>query len=102
MQTRSKFFDDISQLMTNAAGVAQGARTEAETAMRGWFERFLADSNLVTREEFEAVREMALKAREENDRLARRVAELEGRGRPSAGGPGQSQAGPGQSQGGLP
>lgn len=77
MQTRSKFFDDISQLMTNAAGVAQGARSEAETAMRGWFERFLADSNLVTREEFDAVREMAIKAREENDRLARRIEELE-------------------------
>lgn len=77
MQTRSKFLDDLSQLMTNAAGVAQGARTEAETAMRGWFERFLADSNLVTREEFDAVREMAIKAREENDRLSQRVAELE-------------------------
>jgi BMFP domain-containing protein YqiC len=80
MQTRSRFFDDISQLMTNAAGVAQGARTEAETAMRGWFERFLAESNMVTREEFEAVREMALKAREENDRLASRIRELEGKG----------------------
>lgn len=79
MQTRSKFFDDLSQLMTNAAGVAQGARTEAETAMRGWFERFLAESNMVTREEFDAVREMALKAREENDRLSRRIDELEGK-----------------------
>lgn len=77
MQTRSKFFDDLSQLMTNAAGVAQGARSEAETAMRGWFERFLAESNMVTREEFDAVREMALKAREENDRLSRRIEELE-------------------------
>ncbi len=81
MQTRSKFFDDISQLMTNAAGVAQGARTEAETAMRGWFERFLAESNMVTREEFEAVREMAIKAREENDRLAARIREFESRKR---------------------
>lgn len=77
MQTRSKFFDDLTQLMTNAAGVAQGARTEAETAFRGWFERLLADSNMVTREEFEAVREMAIKAREENDRLASRIRELE-------------------------
>ena len=87
MQTRSKFFDDLSQLMTNAAGVAHGARTEAETAMRGWFERFLADSNMVTREEFEAVREMAIKAREENDRLASRIRELEakhGSGSPAA------------------
>jgi BMFP domain-containing protein YqiC len=79
MQTRSKIFDDLSQLVTNAAGVAQGARAEAETAFRGWFERFLADSNMVTREEFEAVREMALKAREENDRLAGRIRELEAR-----------------------
>lgn len=95
MQTRSKFFDDLTQLMTNAAGVAQGARTEAETAMRGWFERFLADSNLVTREEFDAVREMAIKAREENDRLARRIEQLEAKqgGKPSSGGSGQAQAG---------
>jgi len=77
MQTRDKFFDDISQLMTNAAGMAQGMKTEAETAMKGWMERWLADSNLVTREEFDAVRELAAKAREENDRLAARIAELE-------------------------
>ena len=77
MQTRDKFFDDISQLMTNAAGMAQGVKTEAETAMKGFMERWLAESNLVTREEFDAVREMAVKAREENERLAARVAELE-------------------------
>ena len=77
MQSRNKFLDDVSQLMTNAAGVAQGARAEAENAMRGLVDRFLADQNLVTREEFEAVREMAVKAREENDALAVRIAELE-------------------------
>ena len=77
MQSRNKFLDDLSQLMTNAAGVAQGAKTEAETAMKGMLDRFLADRNLVTREEFDAVREMAIKAREENDRLAARLAELE-------------------------
>ncbi len=77
MQTRDKFFDDISQLMTNAAGMAQGMKTEAETAMKGWMERWLAESNLVTREEFDAVREMAVKAREENENLAARIAELE-------------------------
>ena len=77
MQSRNKFFDDLSQLMTNAAGVAQGARSEAENAMQGMVDRFLADRNLVTREEFDAVREMAIKAREENDRLAARIAELE-------------------------
>ncbi|MEL7467534.1 MAG: accessory factor UbiK family protein [Pseudomonadota bacterium] len=77
MQTRSKFFDDLSQLMTNAAGVAQGARDEAQTAMRGMLERFLAESNLVTREEFDAVREMAIKARAENETLQERIAVLE-------------------------
>jgi BMFP domain-containing protein YqiC len=72
MQTRNKLLDDLSQLMTNAMGVAQGARTEAETAMRGMFDRFLADRNLVTRDEFDAARAMAQKAREENDATARR------------------------------
>ena len=79
MQTRDKIFDDISQLMTNAAGMAQGMKTEAETAMKSWMERWLADSDLVTREEFDAVREMAVKAREENESLADRIVELEAR-----------------------
>ena len=79
MQTRDKIFDDISQLMTNAAGMAQGMKTEAETAMKSWMERWLADANLVTREEFDAVREMAARAREENESLAARIAELEAR-----------------------
>lgn len=69
MQTRNRIFDDISQLMTNAMGVAQGARTEAETALKGLVDRLLADRNLVTREEFDAVRAMAQKAREENAAL---------------------------------
>ncbi len=77
MQTRDKFFDDIGQLMTNAAGMAQGMKTEAETAMKSWMERWLAESDLVTREEFDAVREMAVKAREENESLADRIVELE-------------------------
>ena len=77
MQSRDKFFDDLSQLMTNAAGMAQGMKSEAETAMRSWMERWLAESSLVTREEFEAVREMAVKAREENERLEARITELE-------------------------
>ncbi|MGR3565148.1 MAG: accessory factor UbiK family protein [Heliomarina sp.] len=77
MQTRNKIFDDISQLMTNAMGVAQGARDEAETAMKGMMDRWLADRNFVTREEFDAVRAMAQKAREENDALSARIAALE-------------------------
>ncbi len=86
MQTRDKFLDDISQLMTNAAGMAQGVKTEADTAMKSWFERWLAESDLVTREEFDAVREMAVKAREENETLAARIAELESRLAEKAGG----------------
>jgi BMFP domain-containing protein YqiC len=77
MQTRSKLFDDLAQLATNAAGVAQGVREEAETVIRGRIERFLADSDLVTREEFEAVRDMAQKAREQNMALEARIAALE-------------------------
>ena len=79
MQTRSKFFDDMSQLMTNAMGVAQGAKTEAETAMKGLVDRWLADRDFVTREEFDAVRAMAVKAREENAALEARLAVLEAR-----------------------
>jgi BMFP domain-containing protein YqiC len=80
MQTRNKFFDDMSQLMTNAMGVAQGAKTEAETAMKGFVDRWLADRDFVTREEFDAVRAMAQKAREENARLEARIAALEAAG----------------------
>lgn len=77
MQTRSKFFDDMSQLMTNAMGVAQGAKSEAETAMKGLVDRWMADRDFVTREEFDAVRAMAVKAREENAALEARLAKLE-------------------------
>ena len=77
MQTRSKFFDDMSQLMTNAMGVAQGAKTEAETAMKGFIDRWMADRDFVTREEFDAVRAMAQKAREENATLEARIVALE-------------------------
>ncbi len=77
MQTRSKFFNDMSQLMTNAMGVAQGAKSEAETAMKGFVDRWMADRDFVTREEFDAVRAMAVKAREENATLEARLAVLE-------------------------
>lgn len=77
MQTRNKMFDDISQLMTNAMGVAQGAREEAETAMKSMIDRWLADRDFVTREEFDAVQAMARKAREENAELAARLEALE-------------------------
>ncbi|MEM9523822.1 MAG: accessory factor UbiK family protein [Pseudomonadota bacterium] len=77
MQTRSKIFDDVSQLMTNAMGVAQGAREEAETVLKGWVDRWLADRDFVTREEFEALRTMVRKAREENEALKARIETLE-------------------------
>ncbi|SPJ25075.1 accessory factor UbiK family protein [Palleronia abyssalis] len=83
MQTRSKMFDDLSQLMTNAMGVAQGARSEAETAMKGMIDRWLADRDFVTREEFDAVRAMAQKAREENEALKARLDALEAGSQPS-------------------
>lgn len=77
MQTRNKVLDDISQLMTNAMGVAQGAKDEAETAMKSMIDRWLADRDFVTREEFDAVRAMAQKAREENEALKARIEALE-------------------------
>ena len=77
MQTRNKFLDDMSQLMSNAMGVAQGAKTEAETAMKSFVDRWLADRDFVTREEFDAVRAMAQKAREENEALKARLDALE-------------------------
>ncbi|MGB0900310.1 accessory factor UbiK family protein [Halocynthiibacter sp.] len=77
MQSRNKVLDDISQLMTNAMGVAQGAKSEAETAMKSVMDRWMADREFVSREEFDAVRAMAQKAREENEALKARIEALE-------------------------
>lgn len=77
MDAPNKFFDEMSKLMTNAMGVAQGAKTEAETAMKSWMDRWLADRDFVTREEFDAVKAMAQKAREENEALKARLDALE-------------------------
>jgi hypothetical protein len=87
MQTRNKVLDDFAQLMQNAMGVAQGAKVEAETAMKSLIDRWMAERNFVTRDEFDAVRAMAQKAREENDALRDRIAALEaaGAGGPAAG-----------------
>ena len=81
MQTRNKILDDLSQLMTNAMGVAQGARSEAETAFQSMLDRWLADRDFVTREDFDAVRAMAQKAREENEALKARLDALENAGK---------------------
>lgn len=75
--TPNRLLDDIARLMTDAAGMAQGVRREAEGLFRSQLERLVRDMDVVSREEFEAVREMATLAREENDRLAERLAALE-------------------------
>jgi len=80
MQGKNKFMDDMSQIMTNAMGVAQGAKDEAENAMKSLMDRWLADRNFVTREEFDAVRAMAQKARAQNDELSARLETLEAAG----------------------
>ena len=77
VSTSNRILDDIARLATNAAGAAQGVRREVETVVKTQIERLLRDLDVVTREEFEAVREMALLAREENDKLAARLAALE-------------------------
>lgn len=79
MQTKSPIFDALAQMMTEAAGAADGVRREAETVMRGQLQRLVSDMEFVTREEFEAVRDMARRAREENERLGARLADLEAR-----------------------
>ncbi len=84
MPPRARLLDDVAKLMTDAAGMAHGVKREAETAVRAQAERLLATMNVVTREEFEAVRDMAALARDENDALRRRLAALEAK---LAGGP---------------
>src|ERR1700736_1016160 len=76
-QTSNRFFDEMARLMNDAAGVAQGVRREFDTLLRNQAERMLRDLDVVKREEFEAVKEMARLAREENEALAARVAALE-------------------------
>ncbi len=76
-QSSNRILDDFAKLMTDAAGVAQGMRREAETAVRAQLERLMSDMDMVQREEFEAVKEMAVLAREENERLKERIEALE-------------------------
>lgn len=75
--TPTRFFDEMAKLMTNAAGAAQGVRREVDTLVQAQIERVLNNLELVKREEFEAVKAMAQKAREENDALAARIQALE-------------------------
>ena len=88
VQTTNRFFDEFARLMNDAAGVAQGVRREFETLFRSQTERFLRDLDLVKRDDFEVVKDMARTAREENEALRLRVAALEaaaGKGAAAAG-----------------
>jgi BMFP domain-containing protein YqiC len=73
----NRVYEDFTRLITDAAEMAQGVRREAETVIKSQLERLLASMDVVTREEFEAVKEMAAKARDENEKLSQRVATLE-------------------------
>jgi BMFP domain-containing protein YqiC len=76
-QTTNRFFDEVARLMNDAAGVAQGVKREVDTLFKTQAERWLRDLDLVKREEFEAVKDMAALAREENEALRARIAALE-------------------------
>ena len=76
---QTRFFDDLAKLMTNAAGAAQGVRREIDTLIQAQMERVLNNMELVKRDEFDAVKAMAQRAREENDALSARIAALEAR-----------------------
>jgi BMFP domain-containing protein YqiC len=76
-QTDNRMFDEFAKVMTDAMGAAQGVRREVETVLRAQAERVAQEMNLVSREDFEAVKEMAQKARAENERLEARIAALE-------------------------
>jgi BMFP domain-containing protein YqiC len=84
-QTTNRFFDEVARLMNDAAGVAQGVKREVDTLFKTQAERWLRDLDLVKREEFEAVKDMARLAREENEALKARIEALEtklGQGNP--------------------
>lgn len=76
-QTSNRIFDDLAKMMTNAAGAAEGMKKEVESVMKAQAERFINSMDVVKREEFEVVKAMAQKAREENEALKARLAELE-------------------------
>jgi len=95
-QTSNRFFDEVARLMNDAAGVAQGVRREFDTLVKTQTERWLRDLDLIKREEFEAVKDMARLARDENEALKARIAALEARvaSAQSASAPGQPSSGP--------
>lgn len=77
MQTQKPFFDDIARMAGGALGALSGLKAEVEALVRQQFERFMAGADMVPRDEFEAVRALAIKARTEQEDLAERVAALE-------------------------
>jgi BMFP domain-containing protein YqiC len=85
VQTTGRLYDEFARLMNDAAGVAQGVRREFDTVLRSQAERILRDLDVVHREEFEAVKEMARLAREENEALKARIAALEAKLAPAPG-----------------
>ena len=91
-QTTGRLYDEFARLMNDAAGVAQGVRREFDAVLRTQAERILRDMDLVHREEFEAVKEMARLARDENEALKARIAVLEARLGPPAGAAGAERA----------
>ncbi len=78
-QGPNRLFDEFAKLMTDAAGVAQSMRREAETVLRSQAERLMSEMDLVKRDDFDAIKEMAAKARAENEQLTARISELETR-----------------------
>jgi len=86
-QTSNRFFDEIGRLMNDAAGAAQGVKREVDTVVRNQAEKILRDLDIVKREEFEAVKDMARLAREENEALKARIAVLEAKLGPSSSAP---------------
>lgn len=79
-----RILDDLARLVTDAGGMAQGARREVETAVKGRLERLVRDMDVATREEVEVLRDMVAALREENERLSARIAALEAAVRPAA------------------
>ena len=77
IQTTNRIFDDFAKMMTDAAGAAEGMKTEAQNLFKSQAERFLRDMDVVGREDFEAVKAMAQKARDQNEALEKRIAALE-------------------------
>ena len=79
MQTRNKILDDLSKVLTSAVGVAQGAKTEADNAVRRLLDKWLSDREFVTREEFDVFKAIAIKTREENEVLRLEIEKLKGK-----------------------